>query len=712
MSDFIVDLNSPQKEAVLATEGPVLVLAGAGTGKTRVLTTRIANIIHLNLASYSEILAVTFTNKAAKEMQERIHALCPEIPYINAGTFHSIAAKILRQHADFAGLLPSYNIIDQDDQLKVIKTILDEQGLDKKEVPPKIIQYIISRWKDLGIWYDQISNSDIKSDMHKIAKGVYRTYQEKLTSSNLCDFGDLLLLNVRIFLQNPDILQRIQNKYKYVLIDEYQDTNPVQYLWARLLADKHKNICCVGDDDQSIYSWRGAEVENILRFGKDFPGAKIIALEQNYRSTPYILKAASSLIKNNTTRHTKELWTSKEEGEKISVISCFNEKEEAKFIANYIINSKDKIKPYEIAILVRAGFQTRNFEEAFINSGIQYRIIGGLRFYERMEIKDIVSYIRIIINPKDDVAFERIINVPKRSIGPSTLRLIKEYSVRNELSYFEATHKMLTENIFKNKVAGEISKFCDFIINKSTEITKPHLPADFVKSITEYSGYKDMLKQEKTEESRARLDNLNELIRATGEYESIQGFLEHVSLVMDKESRSDASSEVNLMTVHASKGLEFDLVFMPGMEEGLFPNQKTLTEEGAKGLEEERRIAYVAMTRAKKTLIMLHAESRRIYNEFVSSLPSRFLKELPEESLYKTSSTKFFNMISVKNIHKKFSPEKLDIDHEDKMRPGCRVEHSKFGKGIVLKKSLDNLEVFFDNNGIKTIKESFLKPIS
>lgn len=734
-------LNEQQQKAVETTEGPLLVLAGAGTGKTKVLTSRIAYILNQGFAPAEEILAVTFTNKASKEMQHRINLQRAEGGgFVNAGTFHSIAAKILRQYAASIGLNSNFNIIDQDDSLKVIKSIYEEIGEDKKDINPKIVHNIISRWKDSGIYYDQLSNSDLKSKPHYLAKKIYPIYQNKIFSSNLCDFGDLLLYNVRLFFAAPEILERLQERFKYLLIDEYQDTNGVQYLWARMLADKYRNICCVGDDDQSIYSWRGAEVENILRFEKDFPNAKIIALEQNYRSTPHILSVASALIKNNPVRHNKTLWTNTKEGEKIKIISCYNEKEEAKFVANYVMKILHSSieKASEIAILVRAGFQTRNFEEAFISSGIQYKVIGGPRFYERAEIKDIVAYLRIMINKNDDVAFERIINVPRRSVGASTIKKIKNYALDNQTSLFDSLHNMKEEGFFKTKTLIEVENFINLIIKWRSKISQPHSPADLLKDILKESGYKDMLKKEDSEEAKNRLDNLNELIRAVSEYDSIQEFIEHTSLVSEGDMVENTENMISIMTLHAAKGLEFNMVFMPGMEEGLFPNQKSLNEEGISGLEEERRIAYVGITRAKKSLIMLYAESRRIFNEFVVSIPSRFLNELPADSIEKSSSTGFFSFINSKKrktfnsynnllqtnassgkFHNKTLTTKktINIDESDSLqsntiRPGATVMHKSFGRGIVLKKSSDNLEIIFDNQGIKTIKEGFIELIN
>ena len=708
------NLNDKQNEAVTHTEGPLLVLAGAGTGKTRVLTARVAHIINSGLARPFEVLAVTFTNKAAREMQERIARLCENSGSIAVGTFHSVAARILRQHAELVGLTYNFNIADGDDQLKIVRNILQDLEIDTKENPPKLILSIISRWKDMGLSYQQVSPSDVKSDSHLLAKRIYEPYQKKLLTSNLCDFGDLLLYNTIIFFQNPHILEQLQSQYKYVLIDEYQDTNAVQYLWARMLADKHKNICCVGDDDQSIYSWRGAEVENILRFEKDFPGAKVIALEQNYRSTTHILNAASSLIKNNSHRHSKTLWTEEGDGDKIRIVSCYNEKEEAKFIANNIYNiiSNGKLKPTDIAVLVRAGFQTRAFEEVFVSSNINYKIVGGLKFYERAEIKDALAYLRLVISNRDDVAFERIINVPKRAIGPSTLLSIKNFAMSNNYSYLESCERMLEINAFKPKLHESIKQFVYLIKKWEGDIAKT-TPADFVKTILSESGYKDMLKLEKTEESRARQDNLNELVRAVGEYNSIEEFIQHTSLIMENDAGADTSDQVNIMTLHSAKGLEFDTVFIPGMEEGLFPHQKSISEGG---LEEERRIAYVGITRAKKVLFLLYAESRRIFNEFVQSIPSRFLAELPIDSVSRMSSTgyspsRYQNY--AKPVTQYYKAEetqnKYNNSIKDPMHPGAKVNHLSFGDGIIIKKNSDNLEIFFEKSGIKTIKQSFVK---
>ncbi len=716
-----LELNEAQLNAVTNTSGPLLVLAGAGTGKTRVLTSRIAHIINSNLATPSEILAVTFTNKAAKEMQERIYKLCNGNFSMAVGTFHSIAAKILRQHAELVGITQNFNIADQDDQIKIIKAILQSLNIDIKETPPKLILSIISRWKDMGISYSELSNSDIGTDAHNLARKVYELYQNKLISSNLCDFGDLLLYNTIIFFRYPEVLAKLQSQYKYILIDEYQDTNAVQYLWARMLADKHKNICCVGDDDQSIYSWRGAELKNILRFEKDFPNATVIALEQNYRSTSHILKAASSLIKNNNHRHQKTLWTDIMAGEPIKIVSCYNDKEEARFISNNISNIiSSNLRASEIAILVRAGFQTRAFEEAFIASGIQYKIIGGLKFYERAEIKDILAYIRLILNNQDDVAFERIINTPKRAIGPSALLQIKNYGLENAIPYLKACEEMLNLKIFKPKLQESIASFVAIIKKFGIELSEPSNHAEIIKSLISETGYRDMLKIEKTEESRAKLDNLGEFINALGEYSNILEFMEHTSLIMEKDSMSDQTEQVNIMTIHASKGLEFDTVFIPGMEEGIFPHQKSITEEGAKGLEEERRIAYVGITRAKRNLFLLYSDSRRIFHEFVQSIPSRFLNEIPKECIVKTTATGFYYKNysgSLKEAKENFynkearakqNPSFTSEENINGIRPGAKVMHKTFGSGLVLRKNGDNLEIIFAGNAIKTIKESFV----
>ncbi|ASX28520.1 ATP-dependent DNA helicase PcrA [Rickettsia sp. MEAM1 (Bemisia tabaci)] len=644
--DFLHSLNVQQQKAVLHTEGPLLLLAGAGTGKTKVLTSRIANIIHQNLASPQNILAVTFTNKAAKEMQERVHNLVSSYG-LNIGTFHSMAARILRDQIEHLnlGLNSRFTIISQDDQLRLIKDIVKLKNIDTKKYAPKLIHIVISRWKDQGLLPNKLSSSDTNLPLQRVAKLVYEEYQQNLLISNVVDFGDLLLYNNELFIKNPEILKYYQEKYRYILIDEYQDTNVVQYLWARMLASLSKNICCVGDDDQSIYGWRGAEVGNILRFEKDFLNATIIKLEQNYRSTLPILAAASNVINNNKNRHGKTLWTDKESGEKIKIISCWNDKEEARYIASEIARlvREGRYSAGNIAILVRAGFQTRSFEEAFINSAMPYKIIGGLRFYERMEIRDVLAYIRIALNQNDNLALERIINVPKRAIGAVTLNKIKAYAIEKNISNFVAIKEMLEDGEIKTKSYETLKDLVTKISNWHERFSFD-APINVTKAILDDSGYLEMLQEEKTEEALGRIENINEMLRAIAEFNDIHDFIEHSSLVMENEVlETNYGGSVTIMTLHGAKGLEFDVVFLPGWEEGVFPSQRSLDEEGEKGLEEERRIAYVGITRAKKELYITHAESRKIFYEIVRSYPSRFLAEIPEEIIIRTSSIKKYD---------------------------------------------------------------------
>lgn len=706
---YLDQLNPEQREAVMQTEGPLLVLAGAGTGKTRVLTTRIAHIIEQGLAEPHNILAVTFTNKASKEMQERVTHLA-DSRGLNIGTFHAIAARMLRPYAHFFELTSSFSIISADDQLKLVKELMVERNIDIKTHLPKVILGIISRWKDMGIIPSKVSQSDVISKDYQIANQIYPKYQARLVQSNVVDFGDLLLYNNELLINHPDVLKIYQQRFKYILIDEYQDTNAVQYIWARMLAGGHNNICCVGDDDQSIYSWRGAEVNNILRFEKDFKAAKIIKLEQNYRSTMPILNAAAGVISNNKQRHGKTLWTDHKAGEKIKIISCWNDKEEARYVVSEISKmlSSKEAAANQIAILVRAGFQTRAFEEALITSAVPYRIIGGLKFYDRMEIRDVLGYIRASVNNEDDLALERVINVPRRGIGDVTIRDIRSYANEHNISMLSSIQKMLEAGLLKNKVSSillALSSLFEAWHQSSALLT----PYDFVKKILNESGYLDALKAEKTEESRSRIENINEMLRAISEFDDIKDFIEHTSLVMDHDTNTDSAGAVSLMTLHGSKGLEFDAVFLPGWEEGVFPHQRTLNEEGTKGLEEERRIAYVGITRAKKKLWITYAESRFMFHEVVRSAPSRFLAEIPDDVSLRSSSTK--TNISGNRMFSygsKAAPINREEKTSDPFRVGARVSHVSFGKGIVIRKSGDNLDIAFDRVGLKTIKQSFV----
>ncbi|AIL65540.1 ATP-dependent DNA helicase pcrA [Rickettsiales bacterium Ac37b] len=636
-SDYLFDLNKDQRDAVCTLNGPLLVLAGAGTGKTRVLTTRIAHIILSNHATPSQVLAVTFTNKAAKEMQNRILNMV-DAQGLWLGTFHSIAARILRRHSDLLGLNSNYNIIDASDQLKLVKSTMANLNIDDKQYNPKAVLNVIQRWKDTGLLPEKISSSDITSYLLEISFSVYKEYQRKLLSSDAVDFGDLLLYNIKLLTMHPTILQEYQHKFRYILIDEYQDTNIAQYIWVRFLAGHHKNICCVGDEDQSIFSWRGAELDNILRFEKDFGNATTIRLEHNYRSTHQIVSAASHVISNNKLRLGKNLWTDKV-GQKINLVSAWDDKEEARYIINEIMHLKQNhdINLGEVAILVRAGFQTRTFEESFLSYAVPYKIIGGLRFYERAEIKDVIAYIRVTVNHNDNLALERIINLPKRAIGDATIKLISEHSRIHDISFFSAIENMLNNNEFRPKIKASLQILIDnFKKWHSLLSIKPHHKV--IELVLEESGYINMWKQDKTLEAEGRLENIEELIKAIQDFNNITEFLEHVGLVNVTDTE-DISNMVNIMTLHAAKGLEFKTVFLPGWEEGVFPHQKILDEENAKQLEEERRLAYVGMTRARERLYILFTLYRRIYNQYQNNTPSRFITELPEEHLERKSAS-------------------------------------------------------------------------
>jgi len=628
------DLNSKQQEAVNFLDGPLLILAGAGTGKTLVLINRIVNILRLEKAYPSQILAVTFTNKAANEMQERISCLVPSrIKWL--GTFHSIAAKILRLNSDAAKLSPTFSIIDADDQLRVIKSIMQDLNIDTKIYIPKMIGGIIQRWKDLALNHSDVSQSDLKNDYDKKAYRIYGEYQRKLAANDSVDFGDLLLMNINLFRQHPEILDQYQTMFQYILVDEYQDTNSGQYIWLRMLAQKHNNICCVGDDDQSIYGWRGAEIGNILKFEDDFPGAKIIKLEQNYRSTNHILAAASSVISHNSIRHGKTLWTESESDERIVIKSFYNDKEEANFIAKEITcRFQHHLHHTKVAVLVRALFQTRIIEECLMRNMIPYKVVGSLKFYERQEIKDIVAYIKLAIKFNDDLPFERIINRPARSIGKTTLQKMKDFAYNEKISLFSATELMLRDKKnFSKKTYSSLQDFVEMIKKWHEDFQTQH-HVDVVKNLLVESGYEEFLKQEDSIEARGRLENARELLKALADFNTIFDFLDHITLVTDNDNTTSQQDIITIMSLHAAKGLEFDAVFLPGWEEGLFPHSKSLEELGNKGLEEERRLAYVGITRAKKNLYISYAITRRMYNQWIDSTPSRFLKEIPKENIY------------------------------------------------------------------------------
>ncbi len=631
---YAARLNPPQRQAVLTTEGPVLMLAGAGTGKTAALTARLAHLIATRRAWPSEILCVTFTNKAAREMRERVGRHIGDavegMPWL--GTFHSIGARMLRRHAELVGLQSNYTIIDTDDQLRLLKQMIQQEELDEKRWPARQLAGLIDRWKNRGLNPGDLDAAENEAYANGQGAKFYKLYQERLKTLNACDFGDLLLHMLNIFRQHRDVLEQYQKRYKYILVDEYQDTNQVQYLWLRLLAQDRKNICVVGDDDQSIYSWRGAEVANILKFEKDFPGAAVIKLEQNYRSTPQILAAASGLIDANSERLGKTLWTELPAGERVRVIGVWDGPEEARRVGEEIERLESEGASLdEVAILVRAQYQTREFEDRFIQIGLNYRIVGGFRFYERAEIRDALAYLRVIEQPADDLAFERIYNQPKRGLGAKTLEAMRRHARRTQTPLAAASLDLADSDELPTRARNTLTGLLDQFVHwrqQSEKVT----PSELLRMVIAESGYEDMLQKDRSAESAGRLENLSELARAMEEYESLTDFLEHVSLVMDND-RADDGEKLTIMTMHAAKGLEFDHVFLPGWEEGVFPSHRALDEGGLASLEEERRLAYVAITRAKRRCTIFHAANRRIYGQWTSSIPSRFIDELPEETI-------------------------------------------------------------------------------
>ncbi|MEZ5691530.1 MAG: UvrD-helicase domain-containing protein [Rickettsiales bacterium] len=717
---LLSSLNEQQRQAVEATQGAVLVLAGAGTGKTRVLTTRIAHILLNRLAYAGEILAVTFTNKAAREMAERVNQLTGASQSLWQGTFHSVGARIVRRHAEKLGLTSSFTILDTDDQLRLLKTILTEKNIDVKSLPPKLFAAVVGQWKDQGLTPDKVTNAKDTQAIDGQALPVYKIYQERLKRLNAVDFGDLILHMLTLFTEYPDVLREFASRFKYILVDEYQDTNVAQYLWLRLLASYHKNICCVGDDDQSIYSWRGAEVGNILRFEKDYPDAKVIRLECNYRSTPHILAAASAVIANNRGRFGKTLWTPEKSGEKIRIKSLWDERDEAVFIGEEIEDLQRKgISLEEAAILVRAGFQTRAFEERFLTLGVPYRVVGGLRFYERAEIRDAVAYLRLLATLSDDLAFERIINTPKRGIGQATMRQIHSIATLLNCSLYNATVHMLASGQLKGKLGQALQKFIGDCERWRGQLSSISL-SEVVELVLEESGYLQMWKQEKTPEAAGRVENLKELARAIGDFENINAFLEHVSLVTEANNTDNNNDMVSIMTLHAAKGLEFDVVFLPGWEDGVFPHQRAIDESGMKGLEEERRLAYVGITRARRKLYITHAANRRIYNQWQSSVPSRFIAEIPAENIEKisggvmnsarqTMSDWGREVAGIMESHRSISSD--SSAKSGGFDVGERVFHQKFGYGRISTISGGNLEINFEKAGKKKLMADFVEKI-
>ncbi len=746
---YLQGLNEPQVEAVEAIDGPVLVLAGAGTGKTRVLTTRLAHILMNRKARPWEIVAVTFTNKAAREMQARVAALIgAPVEGWWLGTFHALGARILRSHAELIGLKPNFTILDMDDQIRLLKQVMEGHQIDDKKWPARVLLGVIQRWKDRGLTPEKVTGEEGGEFAEGTLTKLYDDYQNRLKTLNAADFGDLLLHCLTLFTEYSDVLAEYQRKFRYLLVDEYQDTNIAQYLWLRLLAHEHRNICCVGDDDQSIYSWRGAEVGNILKFEKDFEGAKVIRLEQNYRSTPHILAAASGLISNNEGRLGKTLWTGLETGEKLAVQGVWDGEEEARVIGDEIESRQSKGQTLEeMAVLVRAGFQTREFEERLITLGVPYRVIGGPRFYERQETRDAIAYLRVVVSADDDLAFERIVNVPKRGLGQASLQAVHHLARGLGVPLYEAGRQIVETDELKPKARNSLRNLVqDFERWRANLSVLPH--AELAAIILDESGYTEMWQRDKTPEAPGRLENLKELISGLEEFENLQGFLEHVSLVMENDE-NDADEKVTLMTLHAAKGLEFDTVFLPGWEEGLFPHQRSLDEEGLKGLEEERRLAYVGITRAKKEARISYAANRRIYNQWQNALPSRFIDELPDENVEHGSEAGLYgglyrglnNGIGAqaglrsagsfgasdgedKTSHAPrragHTRDGMVIDseawtvaatsQESAFGMGERVFHQKFGYGHVIAADGNKLEVEFEKSGKKKVIDSFLQP--
>ena len=727
-NDYLAALNESQREAVEATEGPVLVLAGAGTGKTRVLTTRLAHILMTGRAWPNQVLAVTFTNKAAREMIGRVGALMGrDVDELWLGTFHAIAARILRRHAELVGLKPNYSIIDTDDQIRLLKQVIGAHDIDEKRWPARLLLYGIERWKDRGLTPETAAGTpDGGGAEFANGRGIalYRAYQDRLKALNAADFGDLLMHGLSLFTTHTDVLERWQRQFRYILVDEYQDTNVAQYLWLRLLAQAHGNLCCVGDDDQSIYSWRGAEVANILKFEKDFPGARIVRLERNYRSTANILGAASALIAHNTGRLGKTLWTDDEPaGDKVTVQGIWDGDEEARVVGEEIESlQRGGHRLSECAVLVRAGFQTRAFEERFITIGLPYKVVGGLRFYERQEIRDAIAYMRVAVQPDDDLAFERIVNLPKRGLGNASLGLVHRLARAQGCSLAAAARAIVETDEIRTRPRGALRALIDgFDRWRAMLATLPH--PEVVGIMLDEAGYTEMWRNDTSARAPGRLENLQELVRALGEFENLGGFLEHVSLVMDIED-ANAGDVVNVMTLHSAKGLEFDTVFLPGWEEGLFPHELALKEKGEKGLEEERRLAYVGLTRARQRAAVLFAANRRVYNQWQSSLPSRFVDELPEAHIERRAVTAVFgglgeNAVSWGGSHGwprrrpvvAAEPAYRRVAHDPgAIAVGTRVFHEKFGYGRVTAADGEKLEVAFDKAGAKKVMDSFVKP--
>jgi len=732
---WLEKLNPEQRRAVETTEGPVLVLSGAGTGKTRVLTTRVAWILMKRLARPWQVLAVTFTNRAAREMRERVMQLVgPSAEAVWLGTFHALSVRILRRNAELVGLKSNFTILDSDDQIRLLKQIMEADNVDSKKWPAQGLMGVIQRWKDRGLTPDRVGAESGADYANGRAVALYKLYQERLKTLNAADFGDLLLHCLTLFQTRPDILAEYQEQFRYALVDEYQDTNVAQYLWLRLLTQKHRNLCCVGDDDQSIYSWRGAEVGNILRFEKDFPDAKVIRLERNYRSTPTILSAASHLIAHNEGRLGKTLRSGRdniEQGAPIKVRGVWDGAEEARWLVEEIEALQRSGHPLDqIAILVRAGFQMLEFEERLITTGVPYRVVGGPRFYERLEIRDAVAYLRLIQQPEDDLAFERIINKPKRGLGDTTIQKIHILARARGVSLMEASLRMSETDELRPQARTALANFARNMERwRSLRETIP--PSELTAQVLEDSGYIEMWQKDKSPEAPGRLDNLKEFVSGLDEWDNLGGFLDHVSLVMENDANAGEAG-VTLMTLHSAKGLEFDTVFMPGWEEDIFPNRRALDESGEKALEEERRLAYVGITRARHRAFISFAANRRVYNQWQSSIPSRFVEELPKENVEQESNLGLYGHRASGGDWPGFNDSvsarsgagiRRRLDFADtgswevkervsaaEFRIGDRVFHQKFGYGIVEGIDDSKLEIAFDKAGRKKVLDSFVEP--
>ena len=754
--DYLQGLNPEQREAVETVDGPVLVLAGAGTGKTRVLTTRLAHILATGRAKPWELLAVTFTNKAAREMRERIgHIIGPQAEGLRwLGTFHSVAAQILRRHAELVGLKSNYTILDTDDQERLIKQILEAENIDAKRWTPKAFSGLVDHWKNRGWTPDRLPPAEGAAFANNRGQALYRLYQERLRILNACDFGDLLLHNITIFTSQPDVLAEFHDRFKFILVDEYQDTNVAQYLWLRLLAQKRQNVCCVGDDDQSIYGWRGAEVDNILRFERDFPGAKVIRLERNYRSTSHILSAASGLIATNKSRLGKTLWTEADGGEKVVVRGVWDGEAESRLIADEIerahrgTTDQDPLRYRDIAILVRASFQMRAFEERFVLLQIPYTVVGGPRFFERAEIRDAHAYLRLIQSEDDDLAFERIVNVPKRGVGDTTVQKLLQVARLNGVSAATAARQIVLTDELAARTRTSLANFLRDIDRWRAHAASTH-HSRLTEMVLEESGYTDALRLDKTPTAQTRLENLKELVQSMGNFETLGAYLEHVSLVMDLD-RGAGKDAVQIMTLHSAKGLEFPLVFLPGWEEGVFPSQRSMDEKGEKGLEEERRLAYVGITRAREKAHVSFAANRQVYGRWTSQLPSRFVDELPPANVEASSETGYYGggpgmqqhgsrwdespafgsgysspgwrRAQERGYHGSHPGRQQVIEGEGRLvavsdpaasssafSKGDRVFHQKFGYGQVRAIDGNKLTVAFDKAGEKKVIESFVE---